>query len=69
MTHEYPPDDGWFGGKIDPALYESCKKWIAENYNKRKWQSSSTPEKWKDSHKAMMERCTKIVQDHENGVR
>ena len=64
MTHEYPPDDGWFGGKIDPALYQRCKQWIADNEDKSYLGHGSA-----DRHEAMMERCTKIVQDHENGVR
>ena len=58
MTSE---DDDRFGRT---AVYERCKQWIADNEDKSYLGHGSA-----DRHEAMMERCTKIVQDHENGVR
>ena len=58
MTSE---DDDRFGRT---AVYERCKPWIAENKDKNYLGHGSA-----DRHEDTMERCTKIVQDYENGVR
>ena len=74
MTSE---DDGWFGGKISPELYDRCKKWIAENKDKDTLTRRFDMKALHGQHiqgtekrfEAMMERCSKIVKDYEGGVR